>query len=174
METKEKSMTYGKRQAPERLTLEVDTFTPESVNPNKGLGGRLKEARQRLGVTQATLAETSGIPLKTYKKYEGDLILPGAEALTGLMKGGGINLHWLLTGEGPMLLKDMEETGPPPAVDGEVLAGVIEGVESALAGRRLALEPAKKAHLIGVLYDYIKATGTLTTADVARFLKLVT
>jgi transcriptional regulator with XRE-family HTH domain len=169
MTINEKSVTYDQRQPSVKLTLAVDAGNPIAST----IGARLKEVRKRLGTAQATLAQRAGIPLGTYKKYEGDERSPGSDALAAFYVAG-ININWLVTGEGEMLLKDTEETGPPPAVDGEVLAGVIEGVESALAGRRLALEPAKKAHLIGVLYDYIKATGTLTTADVARFLKLVT
>lgn len=59
-----------------------------------------------------------------------------------------------------------------PAVDSEALAGVIEGVEKALASRRLLLAPDKKAQVVVALYDYFKATGKPSPAAVERYLKL--
>lgn len=48
----------------------------------------------------------TGIPLDTYRKYEGGTRSPGSDAITGLVRAG-INANWLLTGEGPMLLAEL-------------------------------------------------------------------
>lgn len=113
------------------------------------------------------------IPLTTYKGYEMDQRSPGADSLESLSRFG-VNVNWLLTGEGAMLLKDAGETAPPPAVDAGTLATVMEEVERALSTRRLQLAPAKKARLVGVLYDYVKSSGNKESAAVERFLELMT
>lgn len=59
--------------------------------------------RKHLGITQEALAERTGIPLSTLKKYEGSHSEPGAEALARMSKAD-INAYWLLSGQGPMLL----------------------------------------------------------------------
>ncbi len=45
------------------------------------------------------MAAAAGIPFETYKKYEGDVSVPGGDALGGLGLLG-IDLTWLLTGSG--------------------------------------------------------------------------
>lgn len=52
---------------------------------------------------------TTGIPVSTLKKYESDNSTPGGEAIQSIVKAG-INAHWLLTGHGSMLLKEMPRT----------------------------------------------------------------
>ncbi len=67
------------------------------------LSTRLVRVRKHLRMTQEALAERTGIPLSTLKKYEGSHREPGAEALAQ-MANADINAYWLLSGEGPMLL----------------------------------------------------------------------
>jgi transcriptional regulator with XRE-family HTH domain len=147
----------------------------EAVQKNEEtmkIGGRLKAARKRLQLTQATLAEQTGIPLTTLKGYELDQRTPGAEPIEYLVRRG-INANWLLTGEGPMLLKDMEHEAAPPDVDPDTLTAVIEEMEQALERRHLYLAPAKKARAIGVLYDFCKKSGAQGPAVVERVLELM-
>ena len=69
-------------------------------NPTYGsVGQRLKAIRARLGKSQEEMALAAGIPLDTYKKYEGDSRTPGGDALAGLGLMG-IDLTWLLTNQG--------------------------------------------------------------------------
>lgn len=74
---------------------------------------RLKEARGALGLTQAEAVSKFGIPLGSLRKYEQGPSEPGSQALAGLAKAG-INVNWLLTGDGKMLLADITEDGPIP------------------------------------------------------------
>lgn len=73
---------------------------------------RLKAARAALGFTQKQMAEQSGVSARGYQGYEDGRSLPGAEAMAGLVRLG-INANWLLKGDGPMLLADLED-GPIP------------------------------------------------------------
>jgi transcriptional regulator with XRE-family HTH domain len=71
------------------------------------IGGRLRSARAALEKTQEEVSAAAGIPLATYKKYEGDDRRPGAEAIEGFIRAG-INANWLLTGDGPVLLEELQ------------------------------------------------------------------
>jgi transcriptional regulator with XRE-family HTH domain len=69
------------------------------------IGSRLKQWRTAVNLTQEEVAERSGIPLSTYKKYEGDNRVPGGEALADLANIGP-NPHWILTGRGDMCVPE--------------------------------------------------------------------
>lgn len=56
-------------------------------------------------MTQAQIAEQSGVSTRSYQGYEDGRSLPCAEAIAGFIRLG-INANWLLTGEGPMLRAD--------------------------------------------------------------------
>lgn len=94
------------------------------------LGARLKAARAALGITQEDAVALSGIPLDTYRKYEGGKRAPGADAIAGLIRAG-INANWLLTGDGPMLFADLVATAPPK-INVDALEAIIEGTIKAL------------------------------------------
>jgi transcriptional regulator with XRE-family HTH domain len=127
------------------------------------LGSRLKALRQRLGRTQAQMSDATDIPLPTWKKYEGSDRDPGAEALAAMARTG-VNLHWLLTGQGPMLLASPAATSysvaEPSAgwpqktgtVNVDALAAIIRGLEDAEAHGGGRIDPAKKSALIATAY----------------------
>ena len=66
---------------------------------------RLSQLRGELGISQPAAATKFHIPLPSWKNYEKGPSEPGAGALRGLAEGG-VNINWLLTGEGEMLLTD--------------------------------------------------------------------
>ena len=125
------------------------------------LGLRLKALRQSLGRTQAEMATSTGIPLPTLKKYEGSDREPGAEALAAMARTG-VDLHWLLTGNGSML-KDADcsyrvaepGTGWPQhdaELNVDVLTAIIRGLEDAEAHGGGRIDPEKKSALIAAAY----------------------
>ncbi|WP_169400898.1 helix-turn-helix domain-containing protein [Thalassobaculum salexigens] len=63
----------------------------------QGLAERLREARHRLGLTQADLAERLGIPYRTLQDGERGLSLPGAKILEAYARQN-VDINWLLTG----------------------------------------------------------------------------
>lgn len=73
-------------------------------NQKKIIGGRLKEARSALCLTQKELVSASGVPLPSLRDYELGNRIPGGDAVAALVRAG-INANWLLTGEGEMLLQ---------------------------------------------------------------------
>lgn len=57
-----------------------------------------------MGITQSALAQAIGASLQTIKSYEGGRRIPSGEFAAGLARLG-INLHWMLENDGPMLLE---------------------------------------------------------------------
>ncbi|WP_427500762.1 XRE family transcriptional regulator [Methylomonas sp. MED-D] len=72
------------------------------------ISDRLTLIRDKLKLTQGAAASKFGIPFGTWKQYERGPSEPGAGALRNLADGG-VNIHWLLTGEGEMLLEDARQ-----------------------------------------------------------------
>lgn len=66
------------------------------------IGDRLKQWRANKYLKQDEASAQLGIPFSTYQKYEMDNRSPGADALEKIARVG-ININWLLTGEGDML-----------------------------------------------------------------------
>jgi transcriptional regulator with XRE-family HTH domain len=133
------------------------------------VGARLKAVRQQLKMSQAAVSQATGIPLGTYKKYEGEERLPGSVALAAIGKVG-VNINWLLSGEGPMLLSDLDKAGP--TLDVRVMGMAIKELEEALGRTRRTLDPERKARAVGILYEFHKA-GPQDRASVERLLDLV-
>ncbi|WP_333709417.1 helix-turn-helix transcriptional regulator [Tepidimonas ignava] len=77
--------------------------------PEDTIGSRLRQWRITLGLTQAQLAERLGVHIGVLKKYEQGLNVPGGEALAAIARTG-VNMTWLLTGEGEMLPVKPEKT----------------------------------------------------------------
>jgi transcriptional regulator with XRE-family HTH domain len=65
------------------------------------IGTRLREWRHALGLTQSGMADRVGVHIGVLKKYEQGLNVPGGEALAAIARTG-VNMTWLLTGEGEM------------------------------------------------------------------------
>lgn len=68
------------------------------------LGRRLRAWRQALGLTQAQMAECLRLHIGVLKKYETGHNTPGGEALAAYARTG-VNVNWLLTGEGEMFAR---------------------------------------------------------------------
>lgn len=65
---------------------------------------RLKLFRSELGLKQIEVCEVIGVSDRAYIGYEGGRSIPGGEVLAGFIKLG-LNVNWLLSGEGEMFLK---------------------------------------------------------------------
>lgn len=113
----------------------------------------MKAAREHLGLNQDGLAQAVGVSKRGIQANERQISVPGGEVICGMVQLG-INANWLLTGEGPMLLRDLVhqvelselEDQPLPAtaetLDATVLAVCIRGIIEA----RPEATPAQIAH----------------------------
>lgn len=68
-----------------------------------------------------------------YQKYEMGRSAPGGEAIAGFV-GVGINANWLLTGEGPMRLEELQPKPQPMKINTEALAAILDGAMRGLKG----------------------------------------
>lgn len=73
------------------------------------IGQRLKLIREQTGLSQAKFAYLFGMPQTTYAKYETGGGVPD-ELKFELSQKYNINIHWLVTGQGPMYI-DGEPSG---------------------------------------------------------------
>jgi len=135
---------------------------------------RLKAARAELKLKQEDVVAQTGIPIDTYRKYEGGKRLPGADALAALAKLG-INVHWLVTASGEMLVPTGITTGmkvqdaanpqyqvAPAKINAKALAAIIEGVVKA----QPAASPARLAMLAAEFYVKALDEGYITPEGV--------
>jgi len=67
------------------------------------MGERLKYVRKKLKMTQVDVAHgTDGVTSATVNRIEKNLVEPHAHVVLKISRCLGVNLQWLLTGEGPM------------------------------------------------------------------------
>jgi|GEM_PF-2654547 len=78
---------------------------------NISIGKRLKQWRRSLGKNQIEFAEISGLGIAIIRKCEADASMPGGNTLISLASTG-LNVHWLLTGEGDMVFAEREKIRP--------------------------------------------------------------
>ena len=72
------------------MSLQVQTVPP-------GFGARLREERERLGMTQAALADVAGIKRIAQGQYENEVRSPTVKYLSAVA-GAGIDLHYVMFG----------------------------------------------------------------------------
>ncbi len=65
---------------------------------------RLKEVRKYLKLSQKEMAEELGVPVTAISKYEIGRVKPASDMLIKINHKFKINLNWLLTGEGEMII----------------------------------------------------------------------
>lgn len=93
------------------------------------LANRIKAWRHALGLTQDEFAKLAGMSKATLVGYEVGQRKPGADALAAIARTG-VDMRWLLTGEGEMLPK----TAPDKAFDEVPYARRLEKIGLLLAG----------------------------------------
>lgn len=96
------------------------------------IGERLRLLRGKLELSQAEASVKFGIPSGSWKKYETGPSEPGSGALRALSEGG-VNVNWLLTGEGEMLLADQVgnvDGTPPCQIDTKEFVKILERLEA--------------------------------------------
>lgn len=73
------------------------------------LSERLKELRQNLGLKQIEMAKDLNINPSAISQMENGKIKPSLEILLAFWQTYKVDLHWLLTGEGPMFTNGRQE-----------------------------------------------------------------
>lgn len=109
----------------------------------KGIGARLKEARERLGLSQHNFAQVGGVNRMTQGRYEAEVNFPGVDYLY-LLSQGGIDASYILTGTAEADMTCIDSA--------EVLAKVMTWVDDLSAKHNYPLSPAKRVRVSLRLY----------------------
>lgn len=134
------------------------------------ISARIKEGRTALKLSQPEASAKSGIPVGTLRKYEQGPSQPGAEAMQGFVRLG-INANWLLTGEGPMLLAELQaQSANGPGMDRDRLRRAVKAMEKGLSAGSITMPPGKKAELVLAVYDMLEEPG-VTEAKVINLVR---
>ena len=131
----------------------------ENMSKYMDIGFRLKEERERLGMSQTDFAALSGAGRKTQFNYESGERSPDAKYLAAVAVAGA-DIGYIVTG------KHGGKVAQGTVMDWVLLEQVIVGVEAFLNERKAKLKPNKKAGLIRVLYAKFSEEETL---DRVRF-----
>ncbi|WP_041177540.1 XRE family transcriptional regulator [Brachyspira intermedia] len=70
------------------------------------IGDRIREFRKKLNISQEEISKILGTNQKSYSRYENNLTYPPTEILEKLAEVYNFNLHWLITGQGEMFIKN--------------------------------------------------------------------
>lgn len=127
---------------------------------------RLRQVRARFGFPRRMdMARFLDLPSSTYSAYESDSGPPKVDWLIALAVRG-VNLNWLLTGEGEIMLPSPAAAGTDqePVIDEILLAAMIRRVEREQEGRAQPLAPLEKADMVARLY---LASQRLTESELA-------
>ena len=123
-------------------------------------GRRLREERERLGLSQTAFAAMGQASKGSQILYEKGKPCPSN--YLSAIAAHGADVLYILTGRREQ----------PALEDIQTLTAAIEVIEEALAKRRATLAPAKKAEVIALAYDILKGDAQ-GQEKVERMLRLV-
>jgi transcriptional regulator with XRE-family HTH domain len=126
---------------------------------------RIKHWRHTLGLTQDEFAKLAGMSKATLVGYEVGQRKPGADALAAIARTG-VNMNWLLTGEGEMLPREV----PGSALQGvlredvrrwEAIVALVQGIEDKAAREAALDELYARAQTAAELAELRRAVAAL-------------
>lgn len=99
------------------------------------------------------MARKAAIPRRTWEYYVTGESTPNAVRLEAVVRATGVNGHWLLTGEGPMLPADAQPSAVAPTAGNiSIYADAMEVIDLFLKKTNRTLDPAKKRQAVDALY----------------------
>lgn len=113
-------------------------------------------------------AKECGIPTPTFQAYYHGERNPSSEHLIKIKSRFGINLNWLLSGEGEPFIQEGVETRTPEA--GKMVPfknDAVRLVEEAIQEAEVSVTDIQKQHLVGIIAEEMK----LLTHQLVRALK---
>lgn len=113
------------------------------------LAERIREIRQKRGLSQAAFAGMLGVTQRTFSRYELGQSSPDARIVVEICRFAGVTADWLLFGSasGASAARD--------GIDRQLLAQIIETVDEVLPEMGKAPGPADRADIIAGLYQLL-------------------
>ena len=135
------------------MSLQEDgaTFSKSESDAFKiGLSARLKGLRVQLGRSQSDMDELLRLGKKSWQRCESGDHAAGSHVIAKLIQQG-FNGNWLLTGEGPMTLKELNAE----RFDVETLEQAVKVLEGRLKAGKKTMEPKDKAKMVVSIYELL-------------------
>lgn len=149
------------------------------MHPKEGIGHRLRLAREALGYAQKRMAEAAGSKFRSWQDYEADRKTPGSQVIAGLVRLG-INANWVLIGEGPMMLADLQvavaheaHAAPHHILDQQLLSNMMTKLDELIEEAGEVWTPREKADVVAQAYKEEIEEGPLEDKrrDIIKLLK---
>lgn len=116
-----------------------------------GLGERLLQIRKRLALTQKQIAGHLGVGLRTYVSAEAGEA-PLETGAVAKLAAFGVNLSWLLTGNGEELAQ-ASSTPSRSHTDRELMARIMDGLVVLYREENQRLVPLDQGRMSAEIYD---------------------
>jgi transcriptional regulator with XRE-family HTH domain len=144
----------------------------ESAKPK--IGERLRLFRETKKMSQVQMADALDGTTRGLQDNELGRSLPNSKVLIGLY-GLGLNVNWLLSGEGPMLLADLHGSASHDLVNAERLGQAIAAVDKVSVAHGKTLSPDKRGKLAALVYQYfmLEKAEREATAYLSQLMELV-
>lgn len=135
--------------------------------PKTDIADRLRYWRKDvLSLTQEQFAETTGIHLSAVRKYENRNSKPSEESLLAIARTG-VNLHWLLTGDGEAQVSSVSEDSPQWGSDPELVRRLTK-----IAGLLNDIQDEKRSTVLDeIFYRVQEAKRVADLEDLVKVLK---
>lgn len=125
---------------------------------------RLRQVRERAGISQAEFAKHMDVSRGAVGQYETGAASPGGAPLSNLCTSLGINGHWLLTGQGEMLSEKVSEVAQTEAA---ALRDHVSHLE-----RELALSQGHAQSIPGRTDGHPQGDGTVLQRELSEIAAL--
>ena len=118
---------------------------------NVAIGSRLRQFREYKRMSQAQMAQAVDGATAGLQKNELGIAMPNSKVLIGLYRLG-LNINWLLSGEGSMLFADAAGKENDNETDLHAYGECLEILELALNKFKRQLTPEKKRAAVDAMY----------------------
>lgn len=117
-----------------------------------GIGNRVREISKIAG-SQTLLSKSSGVGLRLIQSYISEDASMKVETAARLAKAAGVDLTWLLTGEGSSLPVQQDVKKSPDSIDWELMTAIIKEMSKELDKHDRTLKGKKFAKYLRLLYE---------------------
>lgn len=146
------SKTYSQRQPTEHACEEVVASLNYSDNlVRKEIGARIREVLKLKEWNQDRLAAEISSTRRTVQDNIAGISAPNSTSLRGYIRIG-VNVNWLLAGEGPMMLADLMKGAAP--LDTELLKRVVAALEAEIDRLGAELTADEFAQCVALTYEH--------------------
>lgn len=126
-----------------------------------GFGDRLKAVRTHLRLTQKEMADLLGIHVNSISQYERETVYPQVTVISELAEKG-IDLTWLLTGNGRMLRETAPVVGPIDVATGpdpKIFRSIVDGLSNLFRDLNQKVAAGQLAERAAEMYPEIAAVA---------------